>query len=127
MRVYPPCKGCRRAMVSNYRPAPAGMVQHGAHGYCDACDRYYRRNGTHPEPMPFDARPWVDRAACAEVDGDLWFPEVGSNGNQAKAICARCEVRAECLDWAVTHEEMAGIWGGLSSRERRRMWRRGAA
>jgi WhiB family redox-sensing transcriptional regulator len=35
-----------------------------------------------------------------------------------------CDVRAECLEYALLHDERFGIWGGLSERERRRLRRR---
>ena len=38
---------------------------------------------------------------------------------QAKAICARCPVRIECLEYAVRIREPHGIWGGLNELERR--------
>ena len=39
----------------------------------------------------------------------------------AKKVCTGCEVRAECLEYALAHDERFGIWGGLSERERRRL------
>lgn len=65
--------------------------------------------------------PWMGKALCAEVDNDLFFPEKGGTTAPAKAICARCPVSAECLDYALTHEERFGIWGGTSERERRKI------
>jgi WhiB family redox-sensing transcriptional regulator len=38
---------------------------------------------------------------------------------QAKAICARCPVRIECLEYAIRIREPHGIWGGLNELERR--------
>ena len=38
---------------------------------------------------------------------------------QAKAICARCPVRMECLEYAIRIREPHGIWGGLNELERR--------
>jgi len=38
---------------------------------------------------------------------------------KAKAICAECPVRAECLDYALDIREPHGIWGGLTEAERR--------
>ena len=38
----------------------------------------------------------------------------------AKRVCAKCEVREQCLKWAIDHDERFGIWGGMSERERRR-------
>lgn len=62
---------------------------------------------------------WQDAALCAQIDGDLWFPEKGGSVAQPKAICRRCPVRAECLEYALEHEERFGVWGGLTERQRR--------
>lgn len=70
---------------------------------------------------------WVGAALCAQVDGDMFFPEKGGSTKEAKKICAQCEVRADCLEYALENNERFGIWGGLSERERRRLLRRGKA
>jgi WhiB family redox-sensing transcriptional regulator len=71
-----------------------------------------------------DEKPnWRDRALCVEVDPELWFPELGANSPAAKVICARCEVRAQCLAFAVAGNEQYGIWGGLSPMQRRPLHR----
>jgi WhiB family transcriptional regulator, redox-sensing transcriptional regulator len=67
---------------------------------------------------------WMDQARCGEIGGDEWFPEKGGSTAQAKAICRACEVRAECLEYALEHHEHWGIWGGLSGPQRRRLQRR---
>jgi WhiB family redox-sensing transcriptional regulator len=67
---------------------------------------------------------WQDRALCAETDPEAFFPEKGGSTREAKRICSGCEVRAECLEYALAHDERFGIWGGLSERERRRVKRR---
>ena len=64
--------------------------------------------------------PWMANALCAQVDGDLWFPDKGGSTREAKAICRRCPVRAQCLALALEQGE-TGIWGGTSENERRRM------
>lgn len=64
---------------------------------------------------------WQDLALCAEVGDDFWFPEKGGSTLPAKQVCRSCEVRAECLEYALTHEEQFGVYGGLSERERRRL------
>ena len=66
---------------------------------------------------------WQDRALCAEVDGEMFFPEKGGSTKEAKQVCGACEVRPECLEYALDHAEPFGIWGGLSERERRRLKR----
>ena len=63
------------------------------------------------------------RCACSST-ADMWFPEKGASPAAAKLLCGRCEVRGECLEFALdTHEEF-GIWGGLSTAERRALRRR---
>lgn len=64
---------------------------------------------------------WADQALCAEVDAELWFPEKGGSSRAAKMICRRCEVRADCLQFALDRNEPFGIYGGLTERERRRL------
>jgi WhiB family redox-sensing transcriptional regulator len=66
---------------------------------------------------------WQERALCAETDPEAFFPEKGGSTREAKKICTGCEVRAECLEYALANDERFGIWGGLSERERRRLRR----
>jgi WhiB family redox-sensing transcriptional regulator len=77
---------------------------------------------------------WYHRAACAEADPRIFFP-VGTGADalkaeaEAKSICARCPVCAECRRFALVTNQQYGIWGGLDEEERRvvrREWRRGA-
>jgi WhiB family transcriptional regulator, redox-sensing transcriptional regulator len=68
-------------------------------------------------------RAWQTRANCLGVDPDFFFPERGASTREAKAVCAGCEVRAPCLEYALVNGEKFGIWGGLSERERRRIRR----
>jgi len=71
-------------------------------------------------------RRWQERANCLGVDPDLFFPERGASTKEAKQVCGGCEVRAECLEYALRHGEKFGIWGGMSERERRRIRRQRA-
>ena len=75
------------------------------------------------EPAPVSRDQWQDRALCAQTDPEAFFPEKGGSTREAKKICLGCEVRAECLEYALAHDERFGIWGGLSERERRRLKR----
>ncbi len=70
---------------------------------------------------------WMAFAACWGEPSAVFFPDQGSMGEAAKALCAGCSVRIECLDYAMANEDLEGIWGGTSSRERRRMRRNAAA
>lgn len=66
---------------------------------------------------------WQDYANCRGADADLFFPERGASTRKAKAICGECQVKAQCLDFAIDVGEKFGIWGGMSERERRRVRR----
>jgi WhiB family redox-sensing transcriptional regulator len=68
-----------------------------------------------------DELSWQERALCAQTDPEAFFPEKGGSTREAKKVCVSCEVRAECLEYALAHDERFGIWGGLSERERRRL------
>ena len=69
---------------------------------------------------------WQERSLCAQTDPEAFFPEKGGSTREAKRICSGCEVRAECLEYALANDERFGIWGGLSERERRRVRRQRA-
>ena len=74
---------------------------------------------------------WRRLAACRDADTDLFFPN-GETGEaleqaaEAKAICAVCPVREECLDFALTTNQPYGVFGGLTETERRSLLRRRA-
>lgn len=63
--------------------------------------------------------PWMDDAACAQTDPDMFFPEKGGSTRAAKRICGGCDVQETCLEYALATGQQEGIWGGLSVRERR--------
>ena len=67
---------------------------------------------------------WQERALCAQTDPEAFFPEKGGSTREAKRICQVCEVKADCLEYALAHDERFGIWGGLSERERRKLKKR---
>ena len=58
---------------------------------------------------------WQERALCAQTDPEAFFPEKGGSTREAKRICTTCEVRAECLEYELEHDERFGIWGGCPS------------
>ena len=72
---------------------------------------------------PLEDLSWQDQALCAEVDPEIFFPEKGGSTRDAKRVCRSCEVRAECLAYALGRDERFGIYGGTSERERRRLKR----
>ena len=74
---------------------------------------------------------WRNLSACLDESPELFFP-IGNTGpaldqiEEAKAVCARCEVVEDCLHWAIENSQDAGVWGGLSEEERRTIKRRNA-
>lgn len=66
---------------------------------------------------------WAGHAACRTTDPDSLFVQ-GAAQNRAKAICAGCLVRTECLADALDNRVEFGVWGGMTERERRALLRR---
>lgn len=66
---------------------------------------------------------WMARAACRNADPEIFFPiGVVPSARQLRAalrICGRCEVRAECLNYALRTGQTAGVWGGTTEQQRR--------
>ena len=67
---------------------------------------------------------WQTDSLCAQTDPEAFFPEKGGSTRDAKKICTSCEVRNQCLEYALANDERFGIWGGLSERERRKLRKR---
>lgn len=79
-----------------------------------------RMNPFAPTPEPEN---WRLRAACAGTDTDAFFPERGADISAAIAVCRGCRVLAPCLAYALDND-VVGVWGGTSARERVRILRR---
>jgi len=70
---------------------------------------------------------WQIKAACRGPQAAVFFPppqferkeEKLERETRAKAICATCSVRKECLEYAIAIREPHGIWGGLNEVERK--------
>lgn len=74
-----------------------------------------------PLLRPSGSLDWQDRAACLYTDPEVFFPEKGVPATEARRICRGCEVRAECLAYALVTYREYGIWGGTSEQERRKL------
>jgi len=70
---------------------------------------------------------WQERGLCAQTDPEAFFPEKGGSPKDAKKVCLGCDVRGECLQYALANDERFGIWGGLSERERRKLKKKATA
>lgn len=49
---------------------------------------------------------------CHVGDPDLWFAENPVELERAKALCADCPIRRQCLAAALERGEPWGVWGG---------------
>jgi HJR/Mrr/RecB family endonuclease len=89
---------------------------------------------TLPEEAWYDIGGWRSRAACKDVDPELFFaelippsPQMGLSVEEAegsaKMICATCPVEEECLTYALRSNQERGVWGGMTWRERRALRR----
>src|SRR3954447_8187542 len=74
----------------------------------------------------WDMEDWRDRSSCRDTDPDLFFP-IGTTGpaieqiEAAKRVCRQCEVQGACLEFALATNQEAGVWGGTSEEERRKL------
>ena len=111
--------------MSEYRTAAAGVAPAGGEPSTESgvlgMTGVFDAGFTGPEG---EDQGWQEKALCAETDPEAFFPEKGGSTREAKKICTGCEVRSECLEYALVNDERFGIWGGLSERERRRIRRR---
>lgn len=72
--------------------------------------------------LNIDRPAWQEFAACRGAPSEIFFPEKGQAHvvREAKSICSKCTVRAECLAFALSMPG-PGIFGGLTARERGRI------
>jgi WhiB family transcriptional regulator, redox-sensing transcriptional regulator len=74
----------------------------------------------------WDAEDWRDRASCRDTSPELFFP-IGTTGlaldqiDAAKQVCEECPVAGQCLEFALATNQEAGVWGGTTEDERRRL------
>ncbi|MET9470143.1 WhiB family transcriptional regulator [Streptomyces sp. NPDC006544] len=80
-----------------------------------------------PAPAEYDGR-WQEDAACHGLGARLFFRPPGDRDRDpgrgeaaAREVCALCPVQRDCLRHALKTAAPAGIWGGLTERERRRL------
>ena len=75
----------------------------------------YRFSDWRPYPkLPVEVE---DRALCQKAPINWFFPGKGSPAI-GKKLCVQCEVRQECLDFAIDNAVHFGLWGGMTERER---------
>jgi WhiB family transcriptional regulator, redox-sensing transcriptional regulator len=96
--------------------------------WVDSATAHDTHDATVAEVVAVTGSDWRQCAGCLGVDTELFFP-IGVTGpaveqaERAKAVCAGCSVRGECLEWALATGQHDGIWGGLGEDERRALRR----
>jgi WhiB family redox-sensing transcriptional regulator len=121
--------GAGDAMAVTHPPAPGRRPDVGARCGPDPASATGRdpivppRLGGRGADIAAPGPGWRSRALCAQTDPELFFPAEGASIRDAKKVCSRCLVRAECLMHALDEGEWDGVWGGLSDQERRRLTR----
>jgi WhiB family transcriptional regulator, redox-sensing transcriptional regulator len=84
------------------------------HDVSDAWDE------TLPWSVCFESRPaWMGKAACKGEPSSAFFSPSGIVSKRAKALCDSCEVRVQCLAYAIATPDLVGTWAGTSQRGRR--------
>jgi WhiB family redox-sensing transcriptional regulator len=76
-----------------------------------------QNTAVHDEPK------WWDQGACKGLNSDMFYPDDEASAASAKAVCESCAVQSTCLEHALTIREKAGVWGGATERDRRRIIR----
>lgn len=72
--------------------------------------------------LPATPGAWADQAACKGWGQDDFADDLPERPTQeARSRCAGCPVREDCLAFALAQREVWGLWGGLTTRERRRL------
>lgn len=76
--------------------------------------------GKSPFRSLWNDAPWMRDAACTDADPEAWFAS-GSPSPEVSRVCGKCTVRESCLNYALDHPELTGIWGGTDERTRRHL------
>jgi len=67
---------------------------------------------------------WMAIGNCATKNPSTFFPSDGVGVEVARRVCATCDVKSLCLEYALANRIEHGVWGGCSERERRRILKR---
>ncbi len=66
---------------------------------------------------------WRSKGACRGLDPEIFYPASDEEAGPAKDVCGACNVRQQCLEFALVNREREGVWGGATEKERRRILR----
>jgi WhiB family redox-sensing transcriptional regulator len=76
-----------------------------------------------PQTTTREEQQWWALGACKGLDSAMFYPDDEASAASAKAVCGECAVQSICLEHALTIREKAGVWGGATERDRRRIIR----
>ena len=107
------CDDCRQANADYCRNKRAGIPAAEPARLFEPPPAWFQFASCRPEFADRPLDQWVD----------LFFPTRGESTREAKEVCAECPAKAACADHALATRQTAGIWGGTSERERRRLRR----
>ena len=123
MSVPPACKQCHRPVLDGQRSVEMKSLFGALDVMHVRCYEKLMKEGT-----PMTDRAWLDDAACAGMDTNLFFPaSLTWVSPEAVRACDRCPVVEQCLDDEAHHVQdvdVAGYRGGMGARPRRAELRR---
>jgi len=76
-----------------------------------------------PHIAALEEQKWWALGACRGLDSAMFYPDDEASAASAKAVCGECAVQSTCLEHALNIREKAGVWGGATERDRRRIIR----
>ena len=76
-----------------------------------------------PDTAIREEQKWWALGACKGLDSSMFYPDDEASAASAKAVCGDCAVQSTCLEYALDIREKAGVWGGATERDRRRIIR----
>ncbi len=76
------------------------------------------RDGESVASVRWISADWRQLAICRGMDVNIFFDTSDAMNDEAKEICRPCPVRLACLDDAMRHPELRGVWGATSEQDR---------
>lgn len=61
---------------------------------------------------------WKLEGLCTPGEDEKFFSRMGIRDDEARAVCAKCPVITQCLNWALNNNEKFGVWGGMGRDDR---------
>lgn len=128
------CNACPQCISTCTYVRTDGLTNAGSHLNLKITSGTAREKSPNPmsevaymwKPSPASEPHWSTQAACREVDPKLFFPPKGriDMTRNAKLVCSKCPVIAQCREMALADPELQGVWGGTTEVERRAIRRR---